>query len=74
LTVHGAIAQYFRGIVGTSGPSGYLKNYNYDNRLGLILPPFLFDLQNTQWEVYRETLCSSTAASTLPGSCSYTGT
>lgn len=74
LTVHGAIAQYYRGIVGTSAPSGYLKNYNYDNRLGLILPPYLFDLQNTQWEVYRETLCSTTAASTLPGSCAYTGT
>jgi hypothetical protein len=73
LTVHGAIAQYFRGIVGTSGPSGYLKNYNYDNRLGLILPPYLFDLQNTQWQVYRETLCSATAASTLPSSCLYTG-
>lgn len=73
LTVHGAIAQYYRGIVGTSAPSGYLKNYNYDNRLGLILPPYLFDLQNTQWEVYRETLCSATAASTLPVSCLYTG-
>lgn len=74
LTVHGAIAQFYRGIVGTSGPSGYLKNYNYDNRLGLILPPYLFDLQNTQWEVYRETLCSPTAASTNAGSCLYTGT
>jgi hypothetical protein len=74
LTIHGALAQKFRGIVGTSGPSGYLKNYNYDNRLGLILPPYLFDLQNTQWDAYRETLCSPTAASTLPSSCSYTGT
>ena len=73
LTVHGAIAQKFRGIVGTSTPSGYLKNYNYDNRLGLILPPYLFDLQNTQWGVNRETLCSTTAAKTLPTSCLYTG-
>lgn len=73
LTVHGAIAQKFRGIVGTSGPSGYLKNYNYDNRLGLILPPYLFDLQNTQWGVYRETLCDAMAAKTLPSSCLYTG-
>lgn len=74
LTVHGAIAQEFRGIVGTSGPSGYLKNYNYDNRLGLILPPYLFDLQNTQWGVYRETLCDPTAAKSLASSCLYTGT
>ncbi|HEX3831613.1 MAG TPA: hypothetical protein VHW04_06550 [Solirubrobacteraceae bacterium] len=74
LTVHGAIAQFYRGIVGQVGTSGYLKNYNYDDRLGLILPPYLFDLQNTQWGVYRETLCSYTAASTLPASCAYTGT
>ena len=33
LTVHGAIAQYYRGIVGQVGTSGYLKNYNYDDRL-----------------------------------------
>jgi hypothetical protein len=68
LTVHGAIAQYFRGIVGTVGASGYLKNYNYDDRLSLILPPYLFDLQNTQWAVFRETLCK-TVASSNPASC-----
>ncbi len=65
LTVHGAIAQYFRGIVGTVGSSGYLKNYNYDQRLALILPPYLFDLQNTEWEVFRETLCRSQGSSSL---------
>lgn len=73
LTVHGAIAQYFRGIVGSVGASGYLKNYNYDDRLGLILPPYLFDLQNTQWTVFRETLCSPNAAAASSNSCSYTG-
>ncbi len=66
LTVHGAIAQYFRGAVGTTGGSGsgtgYLKNYNYDDRLSLLLPPYLFDLQNTQWTVYRETLCSTVSS------------
>jgi Tfp pilus assembly protein PilX len=69
LTVHGAIAQYFRGIVGTVGASGYLKNYNYDDRLALILPPYLFDLQNTEWTVFRETLCSQTLAAGTAGSC-----
>jgi hypothetical protein len=73
LTVHGAIAQYFRGIVGQVSNSGYLKNYNYDDRLGLILPPYLFDLQNTEWGVFRETLCSPTAAASSSNSCSYTG-
>lgn len=62
LTVHGAIAQYFRGVVGTvsTGPgtgSGYLKNYNYDNRLQVVLPPYLFDLQVTEWQVFRESVC-----------------
>lgn len=65
LTVHGAIAQEYRGAVGTSAPSGYLKNYNYDSRLSEILPPYLFDLQNTGWTVLRETLCSQTG-----GGCS----
>jgi Tfp pilus assembly protein PilX len=69
LTVHGAIAQYFRGIVGTVGASGYLKNYNYDQRLALILPPYLFDLQNTEWEVYRETECSTTVSQSASNSC-----
>jgi hypothetical protein len=69
LTVHGAIAQYFRGIVGTVGASGYLKNYNYDDRLSLILPPYLFDLQNTEWEVFRESLCNTAVAHSNTASC-----
>lgn len=73
LTVHGAISQFYRGIVGQTGNSGYLKNYNYDDRLALILPPYLFDLQSTQWKVFRETLCSPTAVSTSTNSCAYTG-
>jgi Tfp pilus assembly protein PilX len=75
LTVHGAIAQFFRGIVGQVGSNGYLKNYNYDDRLSVILPPYLFDIQNTAWTVFRETLCnpSPTASASTPTSCSYTG-
>jgi Tfp pilus assembly protein PilX len=73
LTIHGALAQQFRGAVGTSAPSGYVKNYNYDDRLGVILPPYLFDLQSTAWAAVRETLCSQTAPSTSTNSCGYTG-
>jgi hypothetical protein len=69
LTVHGAIAQYFRGIVGIVNGSGYLKNYAYDQRLGIILPPYLFDLQNTEWQVYRETLCNTAVSSSNTASC-----
>jgi hypothetical protein len=69
LTVHGAIAQYFRGIVGLVGGSGYLKNYAYDQRLGIILPPYLFDLQNTEWQVYRESLCNTAVSASNTASC-----
>ena len=42
LTVWGAIAQFWRGTVGTgggSGGTGYTKNYNYDERLATLQPP-----------------------------------
>lgn len=71
LTVNGAIAQFYRGIVATTGSyqEGYYKNYNYDSRLGLILPPYLFDLQATSWAVFRETACSLNSTTTAAGSC-----
>ena len=63
LIVHGAIAQYFRGPVGVAGSNGtaqdgYVKNYNYDDRLANILPPYLFDISNSGWHISRETLCT----------------
>jgi len=47
LTVNGAIAQKFRGTVFASGPDeqrrqqsgGYVKSYNYDQRLRYLAPP-----------------------------------
>jgi Tfp pilus assembly protein PilX len=72
LTVHGAIAQEYRGAVGQSnnlGLTGYLKNYNYDSRLATLLPPYMFDLESTQWSPVRETLCTGTTSS---GTCSST--
>ncbi len=62
LNVNGAIAQIFRGTVGTGGSgwinSGYLKNYNYDDRLAVLQPPYLFDLASSAWRVIRETSCT----------------
>jgi hypothetical protein len=62
LNVNGAIAQIFRGTVGTGGGgsvnSGYLKNYNYDDRLAVLQPPYLFDLSSSAWRVIRETSCT----------------
>jgi Tfp pilus assembly protein PilX len=67
LNVTGAIAQIFRGTVGTGGGgtsvnSGYLKNYNYDDRLAILQPPYLFDLAQSAWRVIRETGCTPGSA------------
>jgi hypothetical protein len=56
LTVNGAIAQKFRGAVGTTGGTGYLKDYNYDDRLRYQEPPHFFDPVQSAWHVQRETL------------------
>jgi Tfp pilus assembly protein PilX len=55
LNVYGAIAQKFRGIVGTTGGTGYLKNYNYDERLAVDEPPYFLSPLNAGWKVVRET-------------------
>ncbi len=57
LTVHGAIAQKFRGPVGTYGSSntGYIKNYVYDDRLRYVEPPNFIDPVQSAWVVGRET-------------------
>jgi hypothetical protein len=57
LSVHGALAQRYRGAVGLVSSAGYLKDYHYDDRLKVILPPYLFDIANSGWHVVRETLC-----------------
>ena len=72
LSVHGAIAQYFRGPVGQVGGTGgvlngYAKNYNYDDRLANILPPYLFDISNSGWHISRETLCVAGSTNTATG-------
>jgi type II secretory pathway pseudopilin PulG len=54
LTVNGAIAQKHRGIVGTSGGTGYIKNYNYDDRLKYRSPPYFLDPVQASWRVLRE--------------------
>ena len=55
LTVFGAIAQKFRGPVGTSAPSGYTKTYNYDDRMHYRNPPAFLDALTAAWDVVRVT-------------------
>ena len=53
LTVKGAIAQRFRGPVGTTRPTGYTKNYMYDDRLKYRSPPYFLDPVSAAWKVAR---------------------
>jgi Tfp pilus assembly protein PilX len=58
LTVNGAIAQRFRGPVGTGGSSistGYVKNYNYDDRFRVANPPYFLDPAQSSWRRIRYT-------------------
>jgi hypothetical protein len=56
LTVKGAISQKFRGTVGTTAPTGYKKNYEYDDRLRYMEPPNFLDPIEPAWHIQRETL------------------
>lgn len=62
LTVNGAISQKFRGPVGTFNSStgtsvtGYVKDYNYDDRLRYLAPPNFLDPVESAWHMQRQTL------------------
>ena len=47
LHIYGALAQLFRGTVGTGGgggtTTGYVKNYDYDDRLSELEPPYFLE-------------------------------
>ncbi len=57
LNITGAIAQYYRGIVGQfSGNNlahGYSKNYWYDDRLRYRTPPYFLNPIEVSWAVQR---------------------
>jgi hypothetical protein len=58
LTVKGAIAQKFRGTVGThSGStivSGYSKSYSYNDTLRYREPPFFINPTESAWRLVRQ--------------------
>ena len=58
LTVTGAIAQKYRGPVGTgsgsSATTGYLKAYGYDDRLAYRDPPHFLDPLQASWRPVRQ--------------------
>jgi hypothetical protein len=54
LTVEGAIAQRFRGPVGTTSGTGYYKDYKYNDRLRYREPPFFLDPVQASWRIARQ--------------------
>jgi type II secretory pathway pseudopilin PulG len=51
LTVNGVIAQKFRGAVATgNGSTGFLKDYDYDERLAFKGPPHFLDPVKSAWK------------------------
>jgi Tfp pilus assembly protein PilX len=53
LTIKGALAQNFRGAVGTTGGTGYIKDYNYDDRLKYRSPPYFLEPVAAAWHIVR---------------------
>jgi hypothetical protein len=51
ITVQGAIAQRYRGIVGLINTAGYGKNYNYDQRLKYQSPPHFLEPIAAAWQI-----------------------
>ena len=56
LHILGAISQKYRGAVGTSGGTGYIKDYVYDDRLHTITPPSFIEPVQSDWVIGRETV------------------
>jgi type II secretory pathway pseudopilin PulG len=54
LNVKGAIAQKYRGAVGTTGNTGYIKNYEYDDRFRTTEPPQFTAPVESDWVIGRE--------------------
>jgi hypothetical protein len=62
LTIDGALAQPYRGTVGATGTdprdgrrnqSGFIKDYNYDDRLRFRSPPYFLTPVDAAWKVIR---------------------
>jgi hypothetical protein len=71
LTVTGAIAQRYRGPVGTSGSSqtGFTKNYVYDDRLRYRSPPFFLNPVDAAWGIVRSNEQVPACKVTLASDC-----
>ncbi|MBJ7348815.1 MAG: hypothetical protein JHC87_09630, partial [Thermoleophilaceae bacterium] len=52
LTIKGVIAQKYRGII-SQGSAGYVKDYNYDDRMKYRSPPYFLSPAYSGWRTVR---------------------
>lgn len=69
IIIYGAIAQKYRGIVGTASTSGYLKSYSYDQRLKYQSPPFFLNPVDSAWQIVTWVECKGTSNGAVPTTC-----
>ncbi len=69
ITVYGAIAQKYRGTVGTNGNSGYTKTYTYDQRMKYQSPPFFLNPIDSAWQIVTWVECKGTSNGAVPTTC-----
>lgn len=67
LTVFGAIAQEFRGPVGTTGGTGYSKQYFYDQSFQTIWPPYFILPAGATWSPVSYSELTPGCADSVPG-------
>ncbi|HTG47091.1 MAG TPA: pilus assembly PilX N-terminal domain-containing protein [Actinomycetota bacterium] len=69
ITAYGAIAQKYRGTVGTGGASGYTKTYSYDQRMKYQSPPFFLNPVAAAWQIVTWIECKGTSSGSVPTTC-----
>ena len=69
ITAYGAIAQKYRGTVGTSGSSGYTKSYTYDQRMKYQSPPFFLNPVAAAWQIVTWIECKGSSSGSVPTTC-----
>ncbi len=69
INVNGTISEDWRGPVGVggSGGSGYLKNYNYDQRLEWLSPPDYLNPGTSAWTLGTISAVTGTCPSSVTG-------
>lgn len=67
LVVYGSIAQIWRGAVGIAGPeSGYVKDYDWDNRAQYVSPPYYLTPGTPIWDLTSSATLLDTAVPATP--------